>query len=110
MIVHDPHRSCLRNLSTSKPLLKLTLARSIFAALPIIAASIVILLPARPARAQTPSPTPTPSASPVNPCPTALMPGQSFIPVPVVGSANGKLQGTILLSDEQEWMAFRVPT
>ena len=62
------------------------------------------------ARAQTPSPTPSPGASPVNPCPQALMPRQPLIPVPVINSANGKLQGTVVLSDEEEWMTFRVPS
>ena len=67
--------------------------------------TILIALQASPARAQTP----TPSPSPVNPCPTQLMPGQTLIPVPVTGSSEGRLRGTIILSDEQEWMTFRVP-
>src|SRR5437016_5545672 len=67
--------------------------------------TILIALQASPARAQTP----TPSPSPVNPCPTQLMPGQTLIPVPVIGSSEGRLRGTIILSDEQEWMTFRVP-
>jgi len=37
------------------------------------------------------------------------MPGQTLIPVPVTGSSEGRLRGTIILSDEQEWMTFRVP-
>ncbi len=110
MIVHHSHGFCSRSLSTSKRILMPVFLRSILAVLPIFLAAIVlIVLPAGPTRAQSPTPTPTPSASPVNPCPTALMPGQNFIPVPVIGSASGKLQGTILLSDEQEWMTFRVP-
>jgi len=67
--------------------------------------TILIALQASRARAQTP----TPSPSPVNPCPTQLMPGQTLIPVPVTGSSEGRLRGTIILSDEQEWMTFRVP-
>ena len=67
--------------------------------------TILIVLQTLPARAQTP----TPSPSPVNPCPTQLMPGQTLIPVPVIGSSEGRLRGTIILSDEQEWMTFRVP-
>jgi FtsP/CotA-like multicopper oxidase with cupredoxin domain len=64
-------------------------------------------MPVSLARAQTP--TPTPSPSPSNPCPTALMPGQTLIPVPVLDSSGGRLRGTIILSDEQQWMTFRVP-
>src|SRR5205807_2659074 len=67
--------------------------------------TILIALQASRARAQTP----TPSPSPANPCPTQLMPGQTLIPVPVTGSSEGRLRGTIILSDEQEWMTFRVP-
>jgi FtsP/CotA-like multicopper oxidase with cupredoxin domain len=37
------------------------------------------------------------------------MPGQTLIPVPVIQSGSGRLQGTIILSDEQEWMTSRVP-
>ena len=70
-----------------------------------IAATIMILVQALPARAQTPTPSPSPS----NPCPAALTPGQTLIPVPVVGSSEGRLRGTVILSDEQEWMTFRVP-
>ena len=66
---------------------------------------VLIVLCALPAPAQTP----TPSPSPVNPCPTQLMPGQTLIPVPVIGSSEGRLRGTIILSDEQEWMTSRVP-
>jgi FtsP/CotA-like multicopper oxidase with cupredoxin domain len=72
-----------------------------------IAVAIVsfIVLQAVPARAQAPTPGPTP----VNPCPTQLMPGQALIPVPVIGSSDGRLRGTLILSDEQEWMTVRVP-
>ena len=91
-----------QTLSASTPR-ALRLGRSFF----LLASAVVafIVLQALPARAQTPTPTP----SPANPCPVALTPGQKLIPVPVIGSANGKLQGTIMLSDEQEWMTFRVP-
>ena len=68
--------------------------------------AVVVMLQAMPARAQaSPTPTPTPIA---NPCPP-LMFGQELIRVPEIASAGGKLRGTIVLSDEQEWMAFRVP-
>ncbi len=72
-----------------------------------IASAVIalVVLQGLPARAQTPAPSP----SPVNPCPTALTPGQALIPVPVIGSSEGRLRGTIILSDEQEWMTFRVP-
>lgn len=35
--------------------------------------------------------------------------GQTLVRVPEIVSKNGRLRGTILLSDEQEWMPFRVP-
>ena len=70
-----------------------------------LAVFALVALQALPVSAQSP----TPSPSPLNPCPTALMPGQALIPVPVIGSGGGKLQGTIILGDENEWMAFRVP-
>ena len=60
-------------------------------------------LQAVPARGQTPSPTPTP-----NPCPTALL-SQELKAVPEIASVGGKLKGTMILSSEQQWMAFRVP-
>ena len=77
-----------------------------------IALAVVALIGLKvlPVAAQTPTPSPSPAASPVNPCPTALMPGQPLIPVPVIGAGSGKLQGTLILGDEQEWMTFRVPT
>ena len=73
----------------------------------VVTASIAfLLLQVLTASAQTP----TPSPSPTNPCPTELMPGQTLIPVPVIGSGSDhKLRGTIILSDEQEWMPTRVP-
>jgi FtsP/CotA-like multicopper oxidase with cupredoxin domain len=37
------------------------------------------------------------------------MPGQPLIPVPVLHSDGGKLQATVILGDEQEWMTARVP-
>jgi len=70
-----------------------------------LAVFALFLLPALPAQAQTP----TPSPSPVNPCPPSLMPGQPFIPVPIIRSGGGKLRGTIILSSENQWMTFRVP-
>ncbi|HYX27884.1 MAG TPA: multicopper oxidase domain-containing protein [Pyrinomonadaceae bacterium] len=77
---------------------------------PAFAIAALMVLSVSHVQAQAPSPTPTPIASPVNPCPQALMPRQPLIPVPVISSANGKLRGTIVLSDEEEWMTFRVPT
>ena len=74
----------------------------------VMAASIVfLLLHVLAVSAQTPSPSP----SPANPCPTALLPGHTLIPVPVIGASDQdhKLRGTIILSDEQEWMPSRVP-
>src|SRR5207253_7822186 len=68
-----------------------------------LAVFVLIALKVLPVRAQTPTPSPSPAAPLVNPCPTALMPGQTLIPVPVIGSGGGKLQGTLILSDEQEW-------
>ena len=73
----------------------------------LFAAILVALLQAAPAQGQAgASPTPTPLA---NPCPTAMI-GQKLFPVPeITRTPDGKLRGTVLLSDEQEWMAFRVP-
>ena len=74
----------------------------------VMAASIVfLLLHVLAVSAQTPSPSP----SPANPCPTALLPGHTLIPVPVIAASDQdhKLRGTIILSDEQEWMPSRVP-
>ncbi len=62
----------------------------------------LILLQAGLAKAQTPTPSP-------NPCPPELMPNQDFKPVPEIAARGNKLSGTIILSDEQEWMTFRVP-
>jgi len=71
-----------------------------------LAVFALVVLQALPVSAQSP----TPSPSPLNPCPTALMPGQALIPVPVIGSGDGKLlRGTIILGSENEWMPFRVP-
>jgi FtsP/CotA-like multicopper oxidase with cupredoxin domain len=73
-----------------------------------IAVIALMLWQVLPSQAQTP----TPSPSPVNPCPPELSPGppaQALIPVPVIGSSEGRLRGTIILSDEQQWMTFRVP-
>ena len=68
-----------------------------------LVAIIVIMGQALPARGQaTPTPTPTPT------CPPALL-GQPLVPVPEIASVGGKLRRTIVLSDEQEWVAFRVP-
>src|SRR5207302_1156773 len=71
---------------------------------PFLAITIVVLvqLLASAANGQTPTP-------PVNPCPPALMPGQDFQRVPEIVTSGNKLRGTIILSDEQEWMTFRVP-
>lgn len=108
MTVHHLRCFCTRNSLTvdvAKVSAKLIFLRSSFATLSIVMAVAVLLTAGRSARAQTPNPSP----SPENPCPTELMPGQPFKAVPVIGSAGGKLQGTIILSDEQEWMTFRVP-
>jgi len=75
----------------------------------LVAASIVIavmLLQALPALGQA---TPTPSPTPDLPCPVALTPGQPLLPVPVIGSVEHKLRGTVMLSDEQEWIPTRIP-
>src|SRR4030095_11214045 len=71
--------------------------------------ALLVLFGLRASVVQAQTPTPTPSPSPTNPCPAALMPGQSLIPVPVLDSSEGRLRGTIILSDEQQWMTFRVP-
>jgi FtsP/CotA-like multicopper oxidase with cupredoxin domain len=72
----------------------------------ILGVIMVTMLQAMPARAQaSPTPTQTPLA---NPCPTNMI-GQPLIPVPEIATKDGKLQGTVLLSDEKQWMAFRVP-
>jgi FtsP/CotA-like multicopper oxidase with cupredoxin domain len=71
-----------------------------------LVAIVVIMAQALPARAQA-TQTPSPGAS--NPCPAPLTVGQRFLPVPEIISKDGKLRGTVVLSDEQEWMAFRVP-
>lgn len=42
-------------------------------------------------------------------CPATMMPGQTFFRVPEIIAQNNKLRGTILLSDQQDWMAFRRP-
>src|SRR5688572_28053973 len=58
---------------------------------------VLMLSQALPAQAQTP----TPSPSPVNPCPPELSPSptpQPLIQVPVLGSSEGRLRGTIILS------------
>lgn len=47
--------------------------------------------------------------APVNPCPTQLTPGQNLFKVPEIVSSGGKLRGTLLLSDQQQWMPSRVP-
>ncbi|MDX6578291.1 MAG: hypothetical protein QOE96_4244 [Blastocatellia bacterium] len=90
-----------------KPKLWLSAASGLKLALAVLA---LIVFQALPAWAQTPTPSPTPAPSPVNPCPTELTPGQPLIPVPVIQSGGGRLQGTIILSDEKEWVASRVPT
>jgi FtsP/CotA-like multicopper oxidase with cupredoxin domain len=73
-----------------------------------LVAFIVILIPALPARAQASSPTPTPTPNP-RPCPVALTTGQNLIPVPEITRTGNKLRGTIILSDEQEWIPTRIP-
>jgi FtsP/CotA-like multicopper oxidase with cupredoxin domain len=70
----------------------------------VLVTFVLIVLQAVPARAQA-----TPSPTPVNPCPTQLTKGQNLKKVPEIASAGGKLRGTLLLSDEQEWMTFKVP-
>lgn len=76
----------------------------------LIAASVaftVIFLHVLPARGQaTPTPTPTPNP---RPCPVALTTGQNLLSVPEIVTTGGKLRGTIILSDEQEWMPTRIP-
>lgn len=74
-----------------------------------VAVLVFIFWQAGAARAQTPTPTPTPAPAPSNPCPTQLTYGQNLIPVPEIVTSNGKLRGTMILSDEQEWMPFRIP-
>ena len=89
--------------SVRKPQRWLSLLSWLLAAL---FASGVMMSQASLARAQaSPTPTPTPIA---NPCPPAMT-GQTLIPVPEIVSKAGKLRGTLILSDEPEWMAFRVP-
>ena len=44
-----------------------------------------------------------------NPCPAPLTPGQNLMRVPELAAQNKRLRGTMVLSDEQEWMAFRRP-
>ena len=82
---------------------RFSMLRWLPAALIVIA---VITLQALPARAQSTTPTPTPAA---NPCPTPLTPGQTLMTVPELIARDKKLRGTLVLSDEQEWMAFRIP-
>ena len=64
----------------------------------------VIMLQAPPAHAQI-----------VNVCPPELsgaagVPGNTFFKVPEITSKDHKLRGTLILSDEQQWMAGRVPS
>ena len=66
---------------------------------------LLILLLIQPVEAQTT----TSVSSSDNPCPVGLMPGQDLFTIPVLGSANGKLQGTMILGSEQDWMTFRFP-
>jgi FtsP/CotA-like multicopper oxidase with cupredoxin domain len=76
-----------------------------------LVAFTVILIPALPARGQA-SPTPTPSPAPTpdpRPCPVALTTGQNLIAVPEIAAMGHKLRGTIILSDEQEWIPVRIP-
>lgn len=68
-----------------------------------VLAVALVMLQVLPARGQAPTPTPTP-----NPCPTAML-GQELLAVPEIAAVGGKLRGTMVLGDEQEWMAFRIP-
>lgn len=69
-------------------------------------AGVVVALQAPQVLAQAaPTPTPTPIA---NPCPSVML-GQNLVPVPEIVTKDGKLRGTLVLGDEQEWVAFRVP-
>ncbi len=76
----------------------------------VLVAVLALLLLATGARAQAgPTPSPSPTPTPIaNPCPPAMI-GQTLVPVPEIVRTDGKLRGTVILSDEQEWMAFRVP-
>mgnify|MGYP003295958089 CR=1 FL=1 len=99
----DFSRTVERKSPRNRKSYSLTLARTLLIALYAVALTLLL---ASPTPAQSPSPSPSPSP---NPCPTEMTPGQNLFSVPVIGSANGKLQGTVMLSDEQEWMAVRVP-
>jgi FtsP/CotA-like multicopper oxidase with cupredoxin domain len=65
---------------------------------------------ARPAPAQTPA-AGAQGAQPSNSgvCPPEMMTGRFLFKVPELAANGGRLRGTILLSDEPEWMAFRRP-
>jgi FtsP/CotA-like multicopper oxidase with cupredoxin domain len=69
------------------------------------AATALMLLQAPGAHAQA-ARSPTPGA------PTTCNPiiGQPFVPVPEIVTSNGVLSGTILLSDQEQRLAFREPT
>ncbi|HJQ27141.1 MAG TPA: multicopper oxidase domain-containing protein [Blastocatellia bacterium] len=68
--------------------------------LPVVAAAFVTLLLQGPAARAQSSP----------PCPNVpLMSNQYLVRIPEFVSKDGKLRGTILLGDDQRWMAFRVP-
>ncbi len=67
-------------------------------------ATFLLLLLSFEAMGQTPTPTP-----PLNrPCPTEFI-ARPLQRVPEIVSVDGKLRGTIILSDEQEWIPNRIP-
>lgn len=70
-------------------------------------ASLLLMLLSFEAMGQAPTPTPTPA--PANrPCPTEFI-APTLQKIPEIISADGKLRGTIILSDEQEWIPTRIP-
>ena len=69
-------------------------------------ATLLLMLLSFEAIGQTPTPTPTPA--PNRPCPTEFI-APPLQKVPEIVSVDGKLRGTIILSDEQEWIPNRIP-
>ncbi|MGH9823153.1 MAG: hypothetical protein ACREDR_07880, partial [Blastocatellia bacterium] len=70
-----------------------------------LAGIAMVVFQSQAARAQAPTPTPTPIT---NACPSVMF-GQNLFRVPEIKSNDHKLRGTLVLSDEQEWVAERVP-
>lgn len=98
-----PKSNYCHDRSQAKSLVERSRSRWLF----ITAGALTVILGQ--AAALKAQPGPTASPSPVNPCPTALMPSQVLKPVPEIVTTGGKLRGTVILGDEQEWMTFRVP-